>query len=565
MAGEIWDFLYGQGFQPHGYCLMWEPGVFWTHVVSDFVIALSYLSIPVAIIYLVRKRGDLGFTALPILFALFIVACGVTHLFGVWTMWVPSYGPEAIAKAGTAVVSLATAAVLWPLMPRLIAIPNVDELAVSNAELKRALRERERAERDLADVNRRLEARVAERTRDLEGALREAEVASNAKSDFLATMSHEIRTPLNGMLGMLEVLAREGLSKEATRRLDVARRSAETLLVLLNDVLDFSALERNALRLSPEPTAPGAIVADVIGLHGPAARAKGLSLECDISLPAEDAAWLLDPVRLRQILGNLVSNAIKFTETGGVTVGLSVEPGAERDMLRFTVSDTGVGVPADQRHKLFRRFSQVDASMTRRYGGAGLGLAICRRMVELMGGEIALDESTPAGSVFRASIPALRHAAGTEARDERLPTPDPRRAEAGSGPRRRRAVLRILVVDDDDMNREVFAAMLSDMPGGPPMLVDYATGGREAIAKAEATRYDVILMDVTMPEMDGLTATRRIREGGASQETPVVAVTAHAMLGDREALIQRGMAGYIAKPMSAGQLFEVIEAVARRR
>lgn len=568
MAGAIWDFLYGQGFQPHGYCLLWEPGLFWTHVVADLVIALSYLSIPAAIVCLARARGDLGFTALPLLFAAFIVACGITHLFGVWTMWVPSYGPEAVAKVVTAVVSLATAAVLWPLMPRLIAIPNVKALAATNADLTNALRQREQAERRLADVNRQLEDRVEARTRELAQALHAAERASHAKGDFLATISHEIRTPLNGIIGMLEVLARDGMREGAARRIEIARRSADTLLVLLNDVLDFSALERNAMRLSPEPVAPGALVADVIGLYGPAARAKGLFITADIRLPAEDATWLLDPQRLRQILGNLVANAIKFTEAGGVTVALSVDPGGDSDLLHFTVIDTGSGIPADRQYKLFRRFSQADGSITRRHGGAGLGLAICRRMVELMGGEIGLVHSTPAGSVFRASLRA-RRALG-DGRDGQGAVPPVRSGAEAAEPaapalRRVPGALRVLVVDDDPDNREVFAAMLDDAPGRRPLLLDFATSGRDAIELAAATRYDVILMDITMPEMDGLTATRRIREGGASHETPVVAVTAHAMVGDREAFIQRGMAAYLAKPVGVTQLFDAIETAARGR
>lgn len=557
MATAIWDFLYGQGFQPHGYCLMWEPGVFWTHVVADFLIAISYLSIPIAIVYLVRRRRDMAFGALPTLFALFIVACGFTHLFGVWTMWVPSYGPEAIVKALTAAVSVATAAVLWPLMPSLIAIPSVRELGDKNAELEDALRERERSERRLAEANALLETRVAERTQALEDALREAEAASDAKSDFLATISHEIRTPLNGVIGMLEVLAEDGLDQESVRRVGVARRSAGALLSLLNDVLDFSRLEQNALRLSPQPTAPGAVIADVIGLHGPAARTKGLSIDCAIDLPAEDATWLLDPLRLRQVLGNLVSNAVKFTEAGGVTIRLSVEPGAGSDILHFTVRDTGIGVAPDQRGKLFRRFSQADASTTRAYGGAGLGLAICRRVTELMGGEVTLVSSTPSGSVFRASIRAPRCGEGRR--------PDPQAAaetpsEEAPQPRRRAGPNRILVVDDDPVNREVFAAMLSGGPGRRSHLADFAESGREAVERAAGTRYDVILMDVSMPGMNGIEATRLIREGGASRDAPVVAVTAHAMAGDREAFLRRGMSGYLAKPVLPLQLQAAIDA-----
>jgi signal transduction histidine kinase/ActR/RegA family two-component response regulator len=563
MAIMLWDFLYGQGFQPHGYCLMWSPGVFWTHVVSDLVIALSYLSIPAAILYLSRKRGDLNFSGLPALFALFIVACGVTHLFGVWTMWVPSYGPEAIVKVLTAAVSLATAIAVWPLMPTLVAIPNPRDLAAKNAALEAALWEREQAERRLADANQRLEARVAERTRELQAALAAAEEASTAKSDFLATISHEIRTPLNGIVGMLEVLAHDGLEAVAARRVAVARRSADTLFALLNDVLDFSGLEQNTLRIAPEPTAPGAVVAEVVSLHGPAAHAKGLTLNVEIAPPVETARWSLDALRLRQVLGNLVSNAIKFTEQGGVTVAVTVEPGAHVDQLHFSVRDTGVGIPPEHRHKLFRQFSQADSSVTRRYGGAGLGLAISRRLIELMGGRISLVSSTPAGSVFRASIPARREteapsAAGAEAPGAAAPpTGEP-------PPRGERGLARVLVVDDDPVNREVFAAMLTGRPERRALLADFAASGAEAVEMAARTRYDVILMDISMPDMDGLTAMRRIRDAAASCRAPVVAVTAHAMAGDRARLILAGMDGYLAKPVLPRDLSRAIEdAVAR--
>lgn len=498
----------------------------------------------------------------------FIVACGLTHMFGVWTMWVPSYGPEAIAKTLTAAVSFATALVLWQLMPKLVAIPSATAPETKNAELARALLARERTEVRLAEANRHLEARVAERTTELEGALREAEAASNAKSDFLATISHEIRTPLNGIIGMLEVLSNDGLADEAGRRVDVARKSAHTLLSLLNDVLDFSSLEQNALRLSPVPTAPGAIVSEIMALHGPAASAKGLSLECDIALPADDLTWILDPQRLRQILGNLVSNAIKFTDQGGVTVGVSVEIGSRADMLHFTVRDTGVGITEEQRKKLFRRFSQGDSSTTRRHGGAGLGLAICRRMIELMGGQIALVSSTPSGSVFRASIRAHRTVGGGDAGQDLATAANAPKRQAGEAARLRplkHAVVRVLAVDDDPDNREVLAAMLSSAGRRWSFLVDFAFNGAEAVEKAAATRYDIILMDISMPEMDGLTASRRIRESGSSRDAPIVAVTAHAMVGDREALLSRGMSGYLAKPVLPFQLHDTIDTMLQRR
>ena len=285
MQGWIWNFLSTEGFQPHGTCLLWRPDVFWAHLVSDAIIALSYFSIPLAIVYFAIRRPDISYGWILYLFGTFIVACGITHIFGIWTLWVPDYGLEAAAKVATAAVSLMTAGALWPLMPKLLALPSPRQLEEKNAMLAREVGERAAAERRLAELNTQLERRVAERTASLASANQElraararAEQSSEAKSEFLAAMSHEIRTPMNGVLGMLELARQEEMGDEAARYLGIAQDSAQGLLTVINDILDYSRLEARSVELEAVAFDPADVAEKVVELLREGAGPKGIAI-----------------------------------------------------------------------------------------------------------------------------------------------------------------------------------------------------------------------------------------------------------------------------------------------
>jgi signal transduction histidine kinase/ligand-binding sensor domain-containing protein/CheY-like chemotaxis protein len=389
---------------------------------------------------------------------------------------------------------------------------------------------------------RRLERAVRERTQELAREKELAEEANRLKSRFLANMSHEIRTPLNGVLGMTELLREGPLTVQQSQYLDHARTSAETLLALLNDILDLSKIEAGRMDLECVPFAPREVVEEAVAMLAPRAGEKGLSLTSSID-PAVPARLAGDPVRLRQVILNLIANAVKFTERGSIGVEVAAEPaGAGERGLRFTVWDTGIGIPRDKLDVVFESFRQADGSTTRRYGGSGLGLAICRELARLMGGRIWVESEAGAGSRFhftarfQTTEGETAHAAVRAA------------ATAASG-----APARILVAEDNRVNQLLTVRMLERMGHA----VTTAHTGAEALAAIEREPFDLVLMDVQMPEMDGLEATRAIRRSG--DRVPVIALTAHAMKGDRERCLDAGMSGYLTKPVQLAELAAEIE------
>ena len=383
-----------------------------------------------------------------------------------------------------------------------------------------------------------------------------AEAGSRAKSEFLATMSHEIRTPMNGVLGMLSLLDYEDLKPDHRDKLTVARQSAESLLHILDDILDFSKLEAGRIAVELETCDPGYIAESVVQVLLPRAAEKGLDLTCRMQ-PSVPAAVVTDPTRLRQILYNLVGNAIKFTESGHVAVRArrAKELDGGRVLLEFEIEDTGIGITPEAAKTLFQRFTQADSSITRRFGGTGLGLAICKDLCTLLGGTIRVDSAPGRGSVFIFSIgctigdPAAIHSAAAAAATE-----DPDKAPEAL------PTLRILAVDDNPVNRNVVEAMLVRQGHA----VTLAGNGLEAVDAVMRQRFDVVLMDVQMPEMDGLTATRRIRQLPEPQSrTPVVALTAHASEAAWKECAAAGMNAFATKPIRLPQLFAAIATAVR--
>ncbi len=369
-------------------------------------------------------------------------------------------------------------------------------------------------------------------------ARRAAEAATAAKSTFLASVSHEIRTPMNGIVGVLNLLKREALSDDGRGLLHEALGCSDMLSQLINDVLDFSKIEAGRLELSPSPTDPRAVAEGVIRLIAPQAEAKGIGL----TLSARDLGHVsIDPLRLRQCLFNIVGNAVKFTEQGGVEVRLARIGEGETARLRCEIEDTGIGVPEAARACLFDRFQQADSGTTRRFGGTGLGLAISRSLARMMGGDLDFESREGVGSTFWFEIDAPAAEAPLAMADEADGSP----LEG----------LTILVVDDNRVNRIVAVKTLEAM-GAAAHAVE---GGPEAIAAAADSPYDLILMDINMPGMDGLEAARRIRAAEpADRRTPIVAMTADVLSHHQSAYAAAGMDGMAPKPFSPAQLMAEI-------
>ena len=375
-------------------------------------------------------------------------------------------------------------------------------------------------------------------------ARRVADAANQAKSEFLATMSHEIRTPLNGVLGMVQAMAHDPLSDGQRARLKVIGQSGEMLLAILNDMLDLSKIEAGQLELEEVEFDLADLVLGMRATFEPLAAGKGLAF--DVVVGDEVAGtWRGDALRVRQILHNLISNAVKFTPAGSVEV--RVEP-AEAG-VRLSVTDTGIGVSPDQIERLFDKFVQADSSTTRRFGGTGLGLSICRELCSGMGGEIRAESEVGRGSRFIVDLPLARVGAGEAA--------PPVEAAADAEPSSDEAPLRILAAEDNEVNQLVLKTLLGQVGLEPVMVAN----GEEAVAAWEAGNWDVILMDAQMPVMDGLTATRQIREREAATgrpATPIIALTANAMDHQVAGYLAAGMNGFVAKPIQVEQLFEAI-------
>jgi PAS domain S-box-containing protein len=398
----------------------------------------------------------------------------------------------------------------------------------------------------IEDVKR-TERRVREANARLKRARDDANAASQAKSNFLATMSHEIRTPLNGVLGMAQAMARDELTTVQHERLGVIRQAGETLLALLNDLLDLSRIEAGRLDLEDGVIDLDQVIGGVQATFTTLATEKDVSLSFDVA-DAARGRWRGDPTRVRQILYNLVSNAVKFTARGAVTVKVWREA---RNLI-FEVTDTGLGIPADRLSALFEKFVQADASTTRRFGGSGLGLSICRQLAGLMGGDVQVRSTVEVGSVFTVRLP-LQRAEGEDAmrvREDRLEAPALRDASA----------LRILAAEDNPMNRLVLKTLLAQIG----LDIECVADGAEAITAWEQQDYDAILMDVQMPVMDGPTACKEIRAREAASgrpRTPIIALTANAMAHHQVEYLAAGMDVLVPKPLELERLLIAIQTV----
>lgn len=525
-------------YLPHGFCIAWNPQLLAMHVISDLLIAIAYFSIPIGIVYVAKKRPDAELQPIYYLFAAFILACGVTHVMGILTLWVPLYYTQGITKIVTALVSVATAIYLLPKLKHIMALPDLGKLTQINTALAQEIVSRRQSEASLRQSQ--------------ELALQ----AQKTQAAFLANMSHEIRTPMNGVLGTLDLLLDTELKPEQLQLAAASKRSAASLLSLLNDILDISKVESGQLTLRHSPLELADVFADVEAALAFDANSKGIELQCPAGL-VPNTIYLGDSVRMRQILLNLVGNAIKFTDVGHVKVVCQeVSRTAQQAVLEFTVKDTGIGIAPEHQKNLFKRFTQVDNSSTRRAQGSGLGLAIVKELVELMGGKVRLHSEPGRGTeiVFSLKL-GLPADSGQLKGDETIETTPG--TDTATAPTVQQFHGKVLVVEDAAMNQMVVCKVLERLG----LASKVANNGQEAIDLLAQEQFDLVLMDGQMPVMDGYEATAMIRSGsvpGINPNIPVVALTAHAMVGEDKKCLDAGMNDYLTKPLDRAKLIEVL-------
>jgi PAS domain S-box-containing protein len=663
------------GLTAHGFCLLWEPWLLWTHAGADATIGFAYLTIPLALTVYARRRADLAYQPVLWLFAAFILLCGVGHWLELLTLWVPAYRLEGLVKLATAAVSVMTAIMVWALMPAALALPTPRQLRQANAALREreaqissitrsleqlrnmveasptalvladaggcirmvnrkaeemfgyersalqgqpletlmperfrrghhGLREgfqRNRSSRVMGegrslygqrrdgvtfplevalnpidldgermvlcgvnDITARCEAERAVQERqhaleqsnaDLVVARSRAEKATLAKSRFLARMSHELRTPLNGILGYAQLLGMDGgLSPEQAARVERMRGAGQHLLEMINKVLDLSEVEADRVELHMAIINVRELAQECVALFRPGAEAKGLVLRDEVSADVSNYI-IADRTRLRQVLLNLLANAVKFTDQGYVALRLSMMPPAHahaEPRLLIEVVDTGRGIQAERRDDLFQDFERLGIETQEAIEGSGLGLAISARLVALMGGRIVHADHPGGGSVFSFDLaPSGAVAAGT--RYVPLSPAPAAPPVSADGP-----TLRVLVVDDVAMNRDIAESFLR-AAGHEAVCAD---GGEAAILAAAAEDFDAVLMDLRMPGVDGFEAMRRLRAiGGKRGRVPVIALTAHAFAAQVEECREAGMAGHVAKPFTQAALLAALRRV----
>lgn len=567
---NLWSQLFqSESFIPHGHCYLWQTNLVGLHVISDALIALAYYSIPITLLYLVRKRQDLPFEWVFLLFGAFIVSCGTTHLLDIWTLWYPTYWLSGMVKAFTALISVITATQLFPLMPQVLALPSPAQLERANVALQSQVTERLRVEAELKVYQTQLEHLVTERTNELmqtnttlqeeiserkrieqertrllareQAARSEAEQANRIKDEFLAVLSHELRTPMNPILGWSKLLLSNRLDPAKSREaIETIERNAKLQMQLIDDLLDISRILSGKLSLNASPVDLNSSLSAALETLRLATEAKSLQIQ---TTPSSMPIWVVgDDTRLQQVIWNLLSNAIKFTPIGGQ---IEIHLTQTETHAQIQIKDTGKGIHPDFLPYVFDHFRQEDGAITRKFGGLGLGLAIVRRIVELHGGTIRAESlGDSQGATFTVQIPCA------------APLVEHSSLNDSSKPPTDLNGVQVLVVDDDEDSRNFIAFVLQQSGA----IVTVAASGREALDAVTQSRPDVVISDIEMPEMDGYQLVDKIRQLTSLQgkEVPAIALTAHAGEFNQQQALKAGFQQHFSKPADSNELIRAI-------
>ncbi|MCF2149248.1 ATP-binding protein [Desmonostoc muscorum LEGE 12446] len=566
--------LFSSGsFIPHGHCYLWKPGLVWLHLISDAIIALAYYSIPLTLFYFVRKRQDLPFYWIFLLFATFIISCGTTHIAEIWTLWYPTYWLSGILKAGTAIISLFTAIELVPLVPQALALPSPAQLTQANKALHAQIEERLRVENQLRGLQDELEQRVQTRTAELvkvnqqlqqeiderhraeaereqllareQVAREQAEAANRIKDEFLAVLSHELRSPLNPILGWAKLLQSGTLDEQKTKHaLATIERNANLQTQLIGDLLDISRILQGKLNLNIGEVDLATTIQSAMETVCLAAQAKSIQIQTVLNEAIGKVAG--DSGRLQQIIWNLLTNAIKFTPEGGQVEVRLEQVGSDAQIV---VRDTGKGISADFLPYVFDHFRQEEGATTRKFGGLGLGLAIVRHLTELHGGWVtAQSPGIGQGATFIVRIPLMK-----VARLDIESSPNSLTHGLATSPL---AGLCILVVDDDADTCDYLSFVL-EQAGATVIL---AASADEALQVLVQSTPDILLSDIGMPDMDGYMLIRQVRSLPLEQggQIPAIALTAYAGEINQQQAIAAGFQKHLSKPVEPEYLLRTI-------
>jgi signal transduction histidine kinase len=538
------------GYMPRAICGQWTPGEIWLHNASDFFIWSAYVAIPIVLIFFWwRRKTELPFRSLFLMFGMFIIACGTTHLMEIVMFYNPLYRLAGLIKLATAIISWGTVAALIPVVPRALVMRSPESLEKEVSERTLELEQANLAKDELLVSEQRARQEAEAARQEAELAREEAESANRAKDEFLMTLSHELRTPLNAIQGWASLLRYSQLSQpEQEEALDIIERNSLAQARLISDLLEVSRIITGKLVIDPHPIELHPIAQAALTAVSPAAHAKEVRLKMEAS--DKTMVVLGDSTRLQQVVWNLLSNAIKFTPKGGeVTMTIS----RQDSMAKIEVTDTGEGISTDLLPHVFDRFRQADSSSTRRHGGLGLGLAIVRHITELHGGRVSVTSAGPGlGSTFIVLLPVRTP---NSAAINNMATPS-LAFDASQTPLEG---LRILVVDDEPEARNLVKTILQ-FHGAQ---IEAAASAQEAWEQFRDWHPDVLVSDIGMPGENGYALIGRIRKTEAGAVLPSIALTAYASESDRQYSLQAGFDAHLPKPVLPSALIAEIKRLKR--